>query len=124
MSDTEFNWFTELDNAINTEPTFTRCKYLSDMAKEWVTCACGELCKKLKRRRGGAPEDPFLYNYGTEFNYAIKQRDWNYAKLVLEQIEKRTIELLNELALNQEQESKAITLKTEPIKIFNRIKTD
>ena len=98
MIEPEFNWFMELDKAIKAEPSFTRCKYLSDRAKSWVTCACGELCKKLPRRRG-SPEDPFLYNYGTEFNYAIKQRDWNYAKLVLEQIEKRTIELLKELKL-------------------------
>ena len=92
----KFNWFTELDKAINTEPTDEKWKYLSDMAGSWVTCACGQLCKKLPRRKG-APEDLDLYLNGSTFSKAILGRHWKYAKIVLERIEKRTIELLNEL---------------------------
>ena len=93
---TEFNWFTELDKAINTEPTDEKWKYLSDMASSWATCPCGELCKKLPRRRV-APEDSYLYANGAEFRYAVQNKDWFYAKIILERIEKRIIELLKEL---------------------------
>ena len=109
----EFNWFTELDRAIKAEPTDERYQYLYVMAGRWVTCACGELCKALPKGRNGQPEDPYLYANGAEFTDAVDNKDWNYAKIILERIEKRTIKLLNEQALNREQESKAITLKND-----------
>ena len=96
MIEPEFNWFMELDKAIKAEPSFTRCKYLSDMAGSWATCPCGELCKKLPRRRV-APEDSYLYANGAEFRYAVQNKDWFYAKIILERVEKRIIELLKEL---------------------------
>jgi len=95
----EFNWFTELDKAIKAEPTDEKWKYLSDMAFSWVTCACGELCKDLPKGRNGQPEDSYLYANGAEFSDAVDNKDWLYAKLILERIEKRTIELLNEVSL-------------------------
>ena len=92
----EFNWFTELDRAIKAEPSDERWKYLSDMAISWVTCACGQLCKKLPRREN-APEDPYLYANGAEFSDAVQNKNWFYAKIILERIEKKTIQLLKEL---------------------------
>ena len=99
MMKLKFNWFTELDKAINTEPTDDKFFDLERRAFSWVTCACGQLCKKLPRRKGtrGAPEDPDLYANGTTFSQAILGKHWVYAKIVLERIEKRTIKLLNEL---------------------------
>ena len=99
--ETEFNWFTELDNAIKTEPTAERYQYLFVMAGSWVTCACGELCKALPKGRNGQPEDPYLFANGAEFSDAVQNKDWFYAKIILERIEKKTIKLLKELALNR-----------------------
>ena len=94
---TEFNWFTELDRAIKKKPSDERCMYLSDRAGDWPTCACGQLCKALPRRQGGEPEDLQLFKAGCEFAYCIDDNNWRKAIKVLNQIEKRTIELLKEL---------------------------
>ena len=94
MSNTEFNWFTELDNAIKAEPTDERCKYLSDMAGSWVTCPCGELCKALPRDICGRPEDWKLVEFGYGLANSIRNKNWTWALVILNLIEKRTIELL------------------------------
>ncbi|QMV49831.1 MAG: hypothetical protein [Cryophage ML09] len=99
MSNTEFNWFTELDNAIKAEPTDDKFFDLERRASSWVTCACGELCKALPKGRNGQPENSYLYASGAEFTDAVHNKDWFYATIILERIEKKTIELLKELKL-------------------------
>ena len=96
--ETEFNWYTELDNAIKAEPTDDKFYDLENRANSWVNGPCGQLCKKLPLSKV-APEESYFYANGAEFRYAVQNKDWFYAKIVLERIEKRTIELLKELKL-------------------------
>ena len=92
-----FNWYTELNKAIKIEPYFIMYKYLFDVAGNWETCACGELCKALPKDILNRPVDKELLEHGNIFSFCIKNRQWNHAKVVLEQIEKRTAQLLKEL---------------------------
>lgn len=96
MSEPEFNWYTELDKAINEEPTEEKYLYLFKRSGDWVTCACGELCKALPKDRNGQPEDLQLYKMGVDFTNCILAKHWHQALGTLNQIEARTAKLLNE----------------------------
>lgn len=90
----EFNWYTELENAIKEEPTEQKYAELKAMSRNWVTCACGQLCKALPRRACGGPQDQALFNYGTLFVIRILDREFGLALDTLNLIEKQTIYLL------------------------------
>ena len=94
MAMNEFNWYTELENAIKEEPTEEKHLELLRLSDKWVTCACGQLCKNLPRNGNGQPRDEELFNYGIMFSYSISERYWFSALAILNLIEKRTIYLL------------------------------
>lgn len=114
--DKNFNWFLFLERSAE-----DLCQNLADVdaaksaADNWVTCACGQLCKNLPRAElGGYPLDDELRHLGLVFADHIGViRDRvssvigipelrliavhslkNKAYLVLIEIEKRTSELL------------------------------
>jgi hypothetical protein len=92
------NWKTTLEKAVKDLPSAQESRKLSTLAREWPTCACGEVCAKLPRNpANGAPLDERLFDLGAEF--ALEVRFWNYeaALLTLQCIENRTAELLKEL---------------------------
>lgn len=68
-----------------------------DLAGDWVTCACGNLCKKIPRSDTGYPMDRKLYDLGCDFYGSIGLRDKQDAKLILKAIEKRSSEILSKL---------------------------
>ena len=63
----------------------------------WVTCACGQLCKDLPREsdKDNEPKDMDLTTLGVYFHGNILNKDWLNAKITLNDIEKRTQFLLN-----------------------------
>lgn len=109
-----FNWFNFLQ-----QDTYTvdELKCATDLANQWVTCACGELCSALPRQLSGAPVDDDLNELGSEFaGHIIDMQDiatdlrvhskhpidasylWGAIKLArqtLDAIESRTHELLS-----------------------------
>ncbi len=94
----EFDWLKMLRSIIAGKVTVG--PYLSaelrQLAMDWPTCACGQLCKVLPRLEGGAPEDYRLADWGSEFAGAISGHQWQRALELFEKIEKRTTLLLNE----------------------------
>ena len=78
----------------------TKYRFHGDAVKKsnsWVTCAVGQLCSaipKSKNHFGNAPDDEKLANLGMEFMYKIRQREYHNAKLVLDKIERRTVQVL------------------------------
>lgn len=85
---------------------------LMEKARKWTTCACGNLCAIIPRRRynggdgdgaDGIPVDPILAGLGTEFYWRVRAGDWDVAEWVLDAIEERSGDLIKvELAkLNQ-----------------------
>ena len=110
----DFNWFKFLALPVE-EITEEALLEASGLSGEWVTCACGQLCKKLPRHVNNAPIDETLYRLGLIFvskiseAYNIKALGWGEgriknhlkeAKEILIQIEQRTNQLLNELQSN------------------------
>jgi hypothetical protein len=103
-----FDW-----NAFLSQKEFTADQLInaSDLAGEWVTCACGNLCAAIPRKGSGEPLDNELAELGHDFSEAIfsmeSSHSWNYleqtakwqkqASGILKLIEARSIELLKPL---------------------------
>jgi hypothetical protein len=68
-----------------------------NLAADWVTCACGNLCDIIPRSPIGRPSDRELEILGVHFHYSIKGADFMRAKETLAKIEKRSEELIFEL---------------------------
>ncbi|QMV49820.1 MAG: hypothetical protein [Cryophage ML09] len=96
MNKPKFNWYMELDKTIKAEPNHDKYEDLSKRANEWVTCACGQLCKALPRDMQGKPEDLKLFSMGLDFSHSIFAKHWYQALETLNKIESRTSQLLNE----------------------------
>ncbi len=65
------------------------------LAGNWVTCACGNQCDIIPRQfPTGAPIDSQLAILGIKFQDAIKAGHSNHALQILDQIEARSIYLI------------------------------
>lgn len=64
----KFNWNEFLSKEIFTENELISAVAL---AKNWVTCACGNQCSVIPRMAGGCPEDYELTQLGYSFHNAI-----------------------------------------------------
>lgn len=71
-------------------------KVAEQLARDWVTCACGNQCAVLPRNEYGCPDDGDLVRLGMRFTRVIVGRQKNDAKQVLAQIEARTAYLLSQ----------------------------
>ena len=69
----------------------------SNLAGDWVTCACGNLCDIIPRMGGGRPYDRELERLGIIFHYEIMAGHWENAKNTLYLIERRSQEIIFEL---------------------------
>ena len=96
MNKPEFNWYMELDKAIKKEPSKKKYLDLKSRSESWTTCACGELCKALRRGIDEEPKDKQLRVLGYDLSSYISIKYWRSARIVLNQIESRTSQLLNE----------------------------
>lgn len=82
-----FDWNKALEDAIAMPPSYDQWMEMVSLAKEWVTCACGNLCAALPREFNGAPEDYTLDHLGRQFSTSVTNRQWPAAKQILEEIE-------------------------------------
>lgn len=69
------------------------------LARNWVTCACGNQCSIIPRDKLGRPMDNSLSQYGTSFAYSITYRNWHSAKYILKKIEERSAFLIKEIKM-------------------------
>jgi len=90
-----FNWNALLDCA--PELNIYEIDAIRRLANSWVTCACGQACKALPRRENGSPLDPQLHGLGKFFSDYIELFEYEKAKEILQRIETRTCELLDEI---------------------------
>lgn len=68
-----------------------------ELAKDWVTCACGNQCEIIPRKASGEPKDLVLLDLGDKFFLAIRRRYKERAKQLLQEIEKRSLLLIEEI---------------------------
>lgn len=62
----------------------------TNLAGEWVSCACGNQCSAIPRELCGAPQDEQLYELGCAFARQIMGKDMPAARLTLDFIERRS----------------------------------
>jgi hypothetical protein len=68
-----------------------------DLAEDWVTCACGNLCDIIPRSTLGRPLDDKLESLGIDFNNSVQDARYDVGKETLAKIEKRSEEIIKEL---------------------------
>lgn len=97
-----FDWHVFIKKAKNGEVSEGDWDLAKAMAGCWVTCACGIQCAEIPREpESGAPKDDLLTVLGTEFYHAAGVRNFRGMETVLAQIEKRSEELLVEMATKE-----------------------
>lgn len=92
----KINWYEQLN-----KPTI-KWKALRTLSGNWVTCACGNQCNSIPRING-TPVDEELRNLGLYFHEAVEECDKTKALSILDQIEKRSAYLINEIKSQQNQ---------------------
>lgn len=70
-------------------------KNARELARSYVTCACGNQCASLPRGPMGAPTDLELSTLGSNFYDHVRNRNWQGALKTLDLIEERSKFLLN-----------------------------
>lgn len=96
-----WDWFKYLEASKKTQEKYHR--EAVDKSESWVTCAVGQECKALPRYDGytNAPADSKSRLLGLQFMQAIQGSDFEVALNLLHSIEKRTVELLSQIALEK-----------------------
>lgn len=74
----------------------------SNLAANWVTCACGRVAAEISVNDIGKPLDHLLSNYGANFSQAIDRNQPINAARSLVLIEARAIELTEQHGITQE----------------------
>lgn len=67
-------------------------------SNRWTTCACGRQDERIPRNYGRVPLDPQLRRLGGMFYRVIKRRKYVCAAEILIAIEKRSAEILRDIA--------------------------
>lgn len=100
-----FNWRHYLTKGIEGNLSVSEKVLLSKLAGEWVTCACGNQCDIIPRMELGMPEDYKLRVLGYLFSGYVDSQEYEEAAKILEQIEQRSMQLIEELSYAQWKES-------------------
>jgi hypothetical protein len=116
--DKDFNWFLFFEQPVE-DISYYALVEAKKLASNWVTCACGQLCKTLPRGTVNSPDEPKdeeLSELGYRFHNEIEEAWYRMeyrsalvsrkvylanAKDILVQIEQRTNQLLNAIQPNQ-----------------------
>lgn len=88
------NWNEFLDEDYISDHSWFNALHFS---RNWISCACGQLCDLIPRSSSGRPLDQHLYNLGVAFHSSIVNKNKDYAKYILSKIEERSTELLKDL---------------------------
>ncbi|HEX3818623.1 MAG TPA: hypothetical protein VHW03_10075 [Chthoniobacterales bacterium] len=93
--DESFNWLAVLKDLAAGMP-ISRGQHgeLIDLAGNWPTCACGQLCAALPRLQDGCPADDETAWLGVGFFQQVRHARWSEALRTFHRIEARTEELL------------------------------
>ena len=67
-----FNWLRWLQH-VRFNASAASLKIKRDMARQWPTCACGNMCAVLPRTSDGRPEDSRLIGSGLNFFDNVKK---------------------------------------------------
>ena len=86
-----FNWYEALNQD---KPDW---KMLKKLAGKWVTCACGNQCDVIPRNEYGMPKDVELRKVGGIFYTQIYCRNAEEALSILNKIEIRSSEIIDEI---------------------------
>lgn len=95
--DESFNWLAVLKDLADGMPlSLDERSCLNNLAGQWPTCACGQLCGRLPKRFAPrwAPLDDLLYRLGLVFCHHVEDKEWRAALATFHRIEERTTELL------------------------------
>jgi hypothetical protein len=99
-NNTKFNWFDVLQARVeNKQDSNSEHSYqaLVRKAGSWTTCACGNQCAIIPRYNDGSPMDSKLGKLGMDFYHRIVDAEYSEAINILEQIEVRSSELIEEI---------------------------
>lgn len=88
-----FDWRKALKKAISRKQK--RSPSLTAKSKSWVTCACGNQCAVIPRDSAGGPRDNRLNRLGVVFYEHVSEGRFENGLKTLEEIEKRSSELLS-----------------------------
>lgn len=88
-----FDWNEFLNRETITEEEWEEA---GNLASCWITCACGNQCDLIPRLRG-IPTDNDLAWFGKQFSEAVDVKNIMLAKIILQDIEQRSAELIAEL---------------------------
>lgn len=89
-----FDWNYFLNKTRRTSAEWTDA---SQVAGNFVTCACGNQCFKIPRDSEGVPEDEILGELAVEFSFRITGSRRKRALETITKIEKRASEILIEM---------------------------
>ena len=90
-----FDWNAFLENP--PQKRKAEFRIACNLAGEWVTCACGNLCDIIPRDMIGCPYDSELELLGLDFHHSIAMANFIKAKETLAKIEKRSEEIIFQL---------------------------
>lgn len=96
----KFDWYDVLDRLIAGEkPTESDRAAIQQRAGPWTTCACGQMCKLIPRDSAKTPLDQTLKNLGGSFAQLMAAGKYREARNVLDQIERRTSKILQDMGV-------------------------
>ena len=72
-------------------------KWMDKQARDWPTCACGQLDERIPHCSDGEPLDDDLFHFGEKFYAAVYCLTWPIALDLINQIEARAVKVLREL---------------------------
>lgn len=93
-----FDWNAFLDMETITNEEWEQAE---ELASCWVTCACGNQCDIIPRTSAGIPRDNMLSFFGQTFWQYVYTRDKVKAKNILGEIEKRSVELIEQISVQR-----------------------
>lgn len=113
-----FNWnkFLDKDFTIFSKKRSEQLKNASDLASNWITCACGNQCAIIPRDlRYGNPRDGRLRKLGMDFSNAVCNLEDNYktkkitkiksaqkkCKVILAKIEERSAVIIKNILASE-----------------------
>jgi hypothetical protein len=95
-----FDWNKFLKNAIRRKTPLDKKEWdkVESLARDWVTCACGNQCSVIPRDEDNEPLDDTLRSLGIQFHRKIQDCNWKDAKEILKEIEHRSVEIIDEIS--------------------------
>lgn len=94
--DDSFNWLAVLKDLVHGMPLpKAHHARLMSLARQWPSCACGQVCKSIPKHIDGYPDDVVLLQRGRFFYEFVAKQDWEGALQTFHHIEERTQFLLD-----------------------------